>query len=131
MVITNSNSTSANPGAVETIVRQFHQEGLIAVDNNTLEMTNANVLFNVNVNENTNAIIKGPTLKIDFYGEYSIYNPNETIEVMVANPFIFDIRHEDLSFKVNGTPVSFYLEEYTLTFPRTGRFGRIILLKII
>jgi hypothetical protein len=75
MIVLSLNSTpkiaSADPGAVNDF--HYWQEGFVAIQNNTLEMTDANVIMNIEIEENRKKVIGEPTVKIEFYGKYTIY----------------------------------------------------------
>jgi len=80
-------------------------------ENCSLVMTNASVIFNVDAEEYLSRI------NIDFTGNYTIYNPSESMNVTLVAPFSLDFRNLESScvIKIDNTTVSYDLIEYNFT----------------
>jgi len=80
-------------------------------ENSPLEMTNASVIFTIGAEEYLSRI------NIDFTGNYTIYNPNVTINATLVAPFSSDFKNLESScvIKINNTIVSYDFLEYNFT----------------
>ena len=80
-------------------------------ENCSLIMTNASVIFNVDAEEYLSRI------NIDFTGNYTIYNPNESMNVTLVAPFSLDFKNLESScvIKIENTTVSYDFLEYNFT----------------
>ncbi|MHA1910082.1 MAG: hypothetical protein ACTSYA_00160 [Candidatus Kariarchaeaceae archaeon] len=105
--------SSANPGAAEIIIADGHDIGSISSNCSELEMTNANVVYNI--------IVMNRLFLIAFDGNYTIYNPtNETKKIVLTAPFEnFDestcrVTVDSLETNFETTKVNIDLEEFSL-----------------
>lgn len=80
-------------------------------ENSSLIMTNASVIFNVDAEGYQSRI------NIDFTGNYTIYNPSESINVTLVAPFSLDFKNLESScvIKIGNTTVSYDFIEYNFT----------------
>ena len=79
--------------------------------NCSLIMTNASVIFNIDAEEYLSRI------NIDFTGNYTIYNPSESMNVTLVAPFSLDFKNLESScvIKIENTSVPFDFIEYNFT----------------
>lgn len=85
-------NTSANPTPVRII------GGFLPKENVSLSLTEANVLIEVE------AINYPDIIRWNFEGNYTIYNPNNSIEITIAFPFYMSFVN-NISLRVNGNPI--------------------------
>jgi len=80
-------------------------------ENCSLIMTNVSVIFNVNAEQHLSRI------HIDFTGNYTIYNPNESMKVTLVAPFSSDFKNLESScvIKIDNTTVSYDFIDYNFT----------------
>lgn len=80
-------------------------------ENCSLIMTNASVIFNVDAERHLSRI------NIDFTGNYTIYNPSESMNITLVAPFSLDFRNLESScvIKIENTTVSYDFLEYNFT----------------
>jgi hypothetical protein len=78
--------------------------GLLPGNNTDLQMIEANVLMEIDETYGENG-----SFGISFDGNYTIYNPNETLELLIGAPFqtIFGNLNDDLNIKVEGITKEF------------------------
>jgi hypothetical protein len=81
--------------------------GIIPNDNLTLNLLDASVVFNIDSTDFLN------TIGINFDGNYSIFNPDNTMNITLYAPFRLDseLINSSCDVQVNGTPISFELIE--------------------
>ena len=79
--------------------------GIIPNDNITLNLLDASVVFNIDSTDFLN------TIGINFDGNYSIFNPDNVMNVTLYAPFRLDseLINSSCDVQVNGTPISFKL----------------------
>ena len=79
--------------------------GIIPNDNITLNLLDASVVFNIDSTDFLN------TIGINFDGNYSIFNPDNLMNVTLYAPFRLDseLINSSCNVQVNGTPISFEL----------------------
>ena len=96
--------TYSNPMAIP---EDYFLGGIIPNDNITLNLLDASVVFNI---DSTNFL---NTIGINFDGNYSIFNPDNVMNVTLYAPFRFDseLINSSCDVQVNGTPISFELIE--------------------
>ena len=80
-------------------------------ENSTLVMTDASVIFNVDAEGYQNRI------NIDFTGNYTIYNPSESMNITLVAPFSPDFKNLESScvIKIENTTVSYDFIEFNFT----------------
>jgi hypothetical protein len=94
--------TYSNPMAIPA---DYFLGGIIPNDNITLNLLDASVVFNIDSTDFLN------TIGINFDGNYSIFNPDNLINVTLYAPFRLDsdLINSSCDVQVNGTPISFEL----------------------
>jgi len=82
----------------------------LPVENCSLIMTNANVIFNIDYPVLHN------TIDLNFNGNYTIYNPNESLNMTLVVPFSPDFKNLESTclIKIGGTVAPFSFVEYNL-----------------
>ena len=82
----------------------------LPVENCSLIMTNANVIFNIDYPVLHN------TIDLNFNGNYTIYNPNESLNMTLVAPFSPDFKNLESTclIKIGGTVAPFSFVEYNL-----------------
>ena len=80
-------------------------------DSTNLRMTNANVIFNIDATNHQEKI------NIDFEGNYTIFNPDVSKEIMLVAPFSTDFKNLENSclIKVKNETISHKCVEYNIT----------------
>ena len=80
-------------------------------ENSQLIITNASVIFTIDAEEHLSRI------NIDFTGNYTIYNPNVTMNATLVAPFSSDFKNLESScvIKIDNTIVSYDFLEYNFT----------------
>ena len=80
-------------------------------DSTNLRMTNANVIFNIDATNHQEKI------NIDFEGNYTIFNPDDTKEIMLVAPFSTNFKNLENSclIKVKNETISHKCVEYNIT----------------
>ena len=84
---------------------------LLPEENCSLIMTNASVIFNIDAERHLSRI------NIDFTGNYTIYNPSESMKVTLVAPFSSEFKNLESScvIKIENTTVSYEFLEYNFT----------------
>ncbi|MHA1199876.1 MAG: hypothetical protein ACTSQF_11160 [Candidatus Heimdallarchaeaceae archaeon] len=95
-------TTIANP----IVIVETSSGGILPGNDTTLQMVEANVLMEINESYG----IEGE-FEIFFDGNYTIYNPDNFTEILLAAPFQSDYvsLNSTLRIEVNGTEVDYYI----------------------
>jgi len=90
-------------------------------ENSPLIMTNASVIFTIDAHDYLSII------NIDFTGNYTIYNPNETMNGTLVAPFSSDFKNLESScmIKIDNTTVSYDFIDYNITASPWGGIFRL------
>ena len=84
-------------------------------ENSTLIMTNASVIFTIGAKAYLSRIY------LNFIGNYTIYNPNETMYATLVAPFSTDFINLESScvIKIDNTSISYDFIEYNFEYVTT------------